>query len=234
MPAFQVLGTRVGEASKKAGDGLDAVLGVIPAIYYDLIARICPGIAFWLGLSINESRAFSLSGASSMVPDNVLLLVVLSYLSGIVLTGFAIFWDYATLGLFLALGTRFSGSLGLTSAGGLPTQWMDIARKMDEIAKKNDEAGRTVTKSLAEVALCENLLTGLIALILIRLCLGSGFFVDLSKHGLPLLLLGLTFFTAIVFRQAMFLGRVRALHLTYVGAANPAFSAAVIWEADMD
>jgi hypothetical protein len=203
-------------ASGKSDNPLASVLNVVPAVYYDLIARICPGLAFWLSLAIGSEvasgRTVSLSSLPSLVPGNLFVLVVLSYLSGIVLTGFSILWDYSSLAIFSRSKKTVMPSLGLVEGKSLPIQWQCIADKMEAIAKVSDDAGRIVAKALAEVALCQNLLTGLFALVAIGAASKGTLFFDPSSYWWQLGLLALVFFVAATFRQAMFLGRVHSLY----------------------
>ena len=82
-----------------------------------------------------------------------------------------------------------------------------------------DVSGRVVAKALAEVALCQNLLTGLLALAFISwLSEGQIFFLP-REHFLELSSLALLFLIAMLFRQAMFLGRVQVLYQMHVDPA---------------
>jgi hypothetical protein len=88
-----------GDSSEAVSSGL---WNSIPSLYYDLIARICPGMAFLIALSVQESdttQHFSLTKLPTFSVASVVVLVALSYLVGMVLTGVSFVWDLLFLGL---------------------------------------------------------------------------------------------------------------------------------------
>jgi len=144
--------------------------------------------------------------------------IVLSYAVGMVATGFGILWDWLTARL-LSLPKDVRKAIGLRRNEPIAVQWREVAEKMEAISKKDVEAGRAVAKALAEVSLCENLLTCLIAAILIGWASDGALFVDVLEgwHAIYMLAsLLLALFLAVLFRQAMFLGRVQAIYVMYV------------------
>lgn len=202
------------DAKKASEGGLSSMLNVVPTIYYDLIARICPGLAFWLAIALSGSSLGALGKLETLAKEHFVVMLVLSYLAGIVLTGASVIWDAITFALFLRI-PALRGPLGLERQCSFVEAWHEVAQKMESVAKKSEAAGGIVTKALAEVTLCENLLTALLVLS----CLGwlsSGrlFFDPAATLGY---LLGAFFslFIAMAFRQLMFLGRVEALYVMY-------------------
>jgi hypothetical protein len=208
-------------SATKAADGVGAAFNVVPSLYYDLIARVCPGLGFWLVLIIpatcNAPSSWSVACFAELESVSLLILIITSYIAGMVGTGFCIVWDWLTM-LALLKMPGVALSVGLNEEDTIFQQWRRIAEKMEAIAKTNDEAGRIVSKALAEVSLCQNLLTGLLAAILIGVASkGKLFFLpEASSEWAMLLLLTFALFLAVLFRQAMFLGRVDAIYIMYV------------------
>lgn len=62
----------------EGGSGLTSILNLIPSVYYDLIARICPGMAFWIVLAFKYPH-------EQLQPPDILggallfVLIILSY-----------------------------------------------------------------------------------------------------------------------------------------------------------
>jgi hypothetical protein len=68
-----------GSSSKASGEkgsdsSLASLLNVVPTIYYDLIARICPGMAFWLAIALGGSDLGRLAELKKLATENVLIL----------------------------------------------------------------------------------------------------------------------------------------------------------------
>lgn len=204
-----------GKEDKKPDSGIAAVLNVIPSVYYDLIARIAPGAAFWIALGIKAGQPLNLQTISAVTPQDAVILVFLGYLTGMVLTGIALPWDYACLAIFRRLPETARSGLGLEKNHTLLEQWGDVAERMDRLDRVCPEAGRTVAKALAEVTLCQNLLSGLLVLACIGFISDGALFARPAGHLLPLGLVLAMLFAAMVFREAMFLGRVQTLHGIY-------------------
>lgn len=207
--------TNKGTAEMHGAASFSSLLNVIPTVYYDLIARICPGMAFWVALSFVSPVFGKLSDLGSLSAANLFILIVLSYLSGIVFTGFSIVWDAFSLIVF-SFSQGMQQLLGLNGSKGLASQWQRIAQKMEALAKKSEDPGRIVTKALAEVALCQNLLTGLVVLSIIGFISAGRHFYLPSEFIFPYVLIGISLLVSMLFRQAMFLGRVQALYTMYV------------------
>ena len=211
--------SKVKDLPKPGGDSLSSLMNVIPSVYYDLIARICPGMAFWVALSFISPVFRKLADLGTFSAASLFVLVVLSYLSGIVFTGFSIVWDAFSLKLF-SLSKGMMEALGLKAKTKLREQWVIIADKMEAVAKESEDSGRTVTKALAEVALCQNLVTGLITLAVIGFYSGGKHFYSPLEHVVPYVLTLFAVLASMLFRQAMFLGRVQAFYRMYFSAAD--------------
>jgi hypothetical protein len=217
------------EEKEKSNSGFSSLMNFVPSAYYDLIARVCPGMAFWIAISFKmpflmghqpaapgHMPAMALSDISGPM---LFVLVVLSYVSGIVLTGFSIVWDWISL-LCLSPSATMREHLGLTAPKGTPfsSRWKLVSSQIDAVVKRDDGAGRVLIKAMAEVTLCQNLLSGLFVLACI------GYYSDGQSFFSPLLFsqfyvpIALALFLSMVFRQAMFLGRVNDLHRLYVPA----------------
>jgi hypothetical protein len=193
-------------AAPAASQGL---YSVVPTLYYDLIARISPGVALLLFFYL---YCFGSTPDMKHFPATVALfvMVVLGYLVGIILTGFCIVWDTLT---FLVLGSigKLRAPLGLEKPT-LIEQWETVSHRMESIADRSASGGQIVTKALAEVALCENLLTGAVCLGLLGQFTRAEMFYDVTSHLVEYSLVILALLVSLLFRQAMFLGRVESLH----------------------
>lgn len=203
---------------KKISSELSSLLNFIPSAYYDLIARVCPGLAFWVALfyqmkfiGTSDKPLASLSGA------DLFILVVLSYVSGIVLTGFCLFWDW--LSMFILAFPPVRKTLNLSASTTFFQRWKHVLFSMDQVSKENDSAGRVLVKAMAEVTLCQNLLTGLIVLAAIGALSNDEQLHAVGLNYFHYLLIGGSLFLATVFRQAMFIGRVTGMHAIYCTTA---------------
>lgn len=203
---------------KKISSELSSLLNFIPSAYYDLIARVCPGLAFWVALFYQleligtpDNPLPSLSGA------DLFILIVLSYVSGIVLTGFCIAWDW--LSIFILAFPPVRKTLNLPGGATFFQRWKLVLFSMDQVSKENDSAGRVLVKAMAEVTLCQNLLTGLIVLAGIGVLSNDEHLYAVGLSYCHYLLIGGSLFLAMVFRQAMFIGRVMGMHAIYCTAA---------------
>jgi hypothetical protein len=187
---------------------------IVPSVYYDLIARICPGAGFWITLSIGSSEVRKVYDLEKAVGASLVLFILISYLAGIVLSGFCLVWDALSYKLLSALKSLHD-PLGLTKTG-ITKQWQVVAEKMESVAKVSQDPGRIVTKALAEVALCQNLLSGLFVLLAIGACSDGKHFFDPRAYWLTYSIVAIVLFISMLFRQAMFLGRAHAIYQMYV------------------
>ncbi|MEF7615339.1 hypothetical protein V4F39_15580 [Aquincola sp. MAHUQ-54] len=188
---------------------------IVPTVYYDLIARVCPGAAFWITLSLVSPEVQRVFSVEKIGGTSLVLLILLSYLAGIVLSGFCLVWDAISYRLLSAPGW-LSSPLGLRSSHGLARQWQLVAQKMEAIAKASHDPGRIVTKALAEVTLCQNLLTGLVVLGAIGLYSSGRHFFSPATYPGTFGVVFVAFLVSMLFRQAMFLGRTEALYEMHV------------------
>jgi hypothetical protein len=174
-----------------------SLIGLVPNLYYDLIARVCAGVPF-LALLL-WSQKDSLKG---LVPDNwvgFLLLTGAGYLSGLLLTPFSLVWSVVILPLqFLLL--RVPGF-----------DWRRTGRN-EEIATKNKDAALNLSKMQAEATLCQNLVTAFVVLVFAD---KSGAFpVQMFRnHGKGYqLIMFLVLLTAAVFQTMSYVVQQNRLH----------------------
>jgi hypothetical protein len=212
------MATKQGDAKGSEG-GVASLLNVVPTIYYDLIARICPGLAFWLAISVAGGAIGQLAKLEDLATKYFLVALVLSYLAGIVLTGASVLWDLLSFAIFWVF-PRLRSELALDEAADGKSQgffgtWQAVTRKMESIAKENASAGGIVTKALAEVSLCQNLLSGFVVLAFLGSVSNGKYFPNPLGNWDTYVPVFLALLGAMLFRQAMFLGRVEALHKTY-------------------
>jgi hypothetical protein len=199
--------------SKKA----KSIADIIPSVYYDVIARICPGAGFWITISLVSQDVQQVFKVDKVTGTSLFILVLISYLAGIVLSGFCIIWDLISFKL-LAATTWLSDPLRLDKKIGLIKQWQIVAQRMETVAKVSQDPSRIVTKALAEVTLCENLITGLIVLGAIGFTSRGKHFYDPRDEWLTYLIVGVAFVMSMLFRQAMLLGRTHAIYEMYVSS----------------
>ncbi|NBF12572.1 hypothetical protein [Pseudomonas sp. Fl4BN1] len=204
----------------ESGGGLTSIMNVVPNVYYDLIARVCPGMAFWIVLSFKypilpgveqEDVPSAITGALLIV------LIILSYVSGIVFTGFAILWDLLSIAI-LACTRNMTELMGLASQQPLrfTQKWKAVSKNIDQVIKENDGAGKILIKAMAEVTLCQNLLTGFVVLALLELNYKTPNFIPIPQYKMLYFCIAAALVASMLFRQAMFLGRVKDLHELYV------------------
>lgn len=200
-------------ASEKKPEDKSAggLAGIVPTAYYDLIARVCPGVAFWVALSFCSPIFGTVAVTKDLSGASLFILLLLSYLTGIVLTGFSWLWDRLCL-FVLTRSTDLSEELGLDGTEAFSKQWSVIGRKMDEVMVVSGEAGKTLVKGLAEVTLCENLLTALLVLAALGVASKSAWFYSPEQYPWQFLLAALALLLSVVFRQMMFVGRVKLAH----------------------
>jgi hypothetical protein len=150
---------------------------------------------------------------------DVLILILLSYVSGIVLTGFCVIWD--AISIFILQRAPFGTALNLANVATFTQRWKQVSVSIDQVSQANDTAGRILVKAMAEVTLCQNLLTGLIVLACIGGFSGGNKFYAFQPYYLYYLAIGGSLFFAMLFRQAMFLGRVMDLYTLYTVSVCP-------------
>lgn len=209
--------------SKEKGEGWAGVVNVVPTIYYDLIARIIPGMGFLFVIAAALPSAESAAHRSPLIEavfevkkistEHIFVLLVLSYLAGMVLTGASLVWDAFSFLIIRLLG--LGKNLGLSSWD-FKKEWASVAESMERTIRASESAGGIVTKALAELALCQNLLSGCLVLA----ALGSIGDADrLAPSFVQYRLAYCTIFAALLvsmlFRYLMFLGRLKILDKLY-------------------
>jgi len=172
---------------------------LIPSVFYDLIARVCPGVAFLVALFWHKRHAIEHLVHNAWV--GFFLLLGAGYIAGLLLTTLSLLW---TVLIGLPIQCAFNIRIN---------EWS----RNDEIAEVNPEAGTTLAKMQAEATLAQNLLTGFVVLWIAvekgALCLGP------IKHYpwaiFPVL------GGSVVFRTAVYLGRQQKLYEMYFPERTP-------------
>jgi hypothetical protein len=207
-------------AEQKMGAELSSLLNFIPSAYYDLIARVCPGMAFWVALAYKMDFIITPSKPNALASGaDLFILILLSYVSGIVLTGFCVIWD--AISIFILERVPFCKVLNLDNGATFTQRWKQVSVHIDQVGKANDTAGRILVKAMAEVTLCQNLLSGLIVLMFIGFFSDGVKFYAVQPYYLYYSFIGGALFLAMMFRQVMFLGRVMGLHALYTDNIPP-------------
>jgi hypothetical protein len=135
-----------GEHLEESGtETLEKAAGIVPTLYYDIIARIIPGVAFLLALSWKQQT--ELSNWIKVGSWSVVLFIFLAYLAGMLLTAVGLVFDFA----WYWLSTRLNW---------LWSPW-DIGLKIDELFRRNASVGNSVLKMYAETTMFENLLAAI-------------------------------------------------------------------------
>lgn len=214
-------------SKEKSESSWAGLMNFVPSAYYDLIARVCPGMAFWVAIASMKFHAATTTESTKIINElsgpQLFVLLILSYISGIALTGFSVVWDAISIWI-LKFNSTVADKIFSSSNNGwkFTDLWGATSLKIDQVLKKSDEAGRLLFKGLAEVTLCQNLLTGLIVLMCIGWAsAGTHFYNPWDNYAwVYFLLIEFTFFVSMVFRQAMFLGRIKNIHEIYFSDAD--------------
>lgn len=173
---------------------------LIPSLYYDLIARVIPGCALillWAPHAFSELLDKSSSAA-------LVLLLVLGYLIGMLLTAISIVWSTPVLILAAFPCTR---SALVLKESRLLKALVELGTRNDAIAIRNPEAGVTLAKMQAETMLGKNLLTAYLATLFSQ-CLGLTIPALLCALG-PTARMAILLLLALsaVFRSVVYMGR---------------------------
>jgi hypothetical protein len=134
------------ESEKPESGSLTSLGGVIPSLYYDLIARVAPGLVFLLSLDI--TRAYLAEHRDGLTAT---LLLALGYVVGLLLTPF-----YEILIAPLWLIARVQAVRRLA---GLPERSPRSGN--DVVGLQRSDYGATLAKMQAESVLCANVTSGL-------------------------------------------------------------------------
>jgi|SRR5579864_5342738 len=134
-------------------DAAEKLAALVPSAYYDLIARVVPGLVTLAAMSAAEpgyaSRMINASGLSGAAL--VVAVGIASYAVGLLLTPFgSLLCEVPVLAI-----AKMLPPLARASSKQL---WADIAI----IERARPAASITLAKMAAEVALCQNLMAGLI------------------------------------------------------------------------
>jgi hypothetical protein len=146
-------------------EGLKDVGSVIPSVYYDLIARIGPGVPLVILLAWDSKNELSWLEDVLGSAGVILLVIMAGYLVGLLLTpasGVLCAIPILIIRQFMrrAIGLsdyRFWDILGVSGK---------ISDRTDAVGLWNKDAGLTLAKMSAEAILCQNLLFGLLLAVL--------------------------------------------------------------------
>jgi hypothetical protein len=163
---------------EESASPLKDIAHLVPSVYYDLISRVSVGVPFVLAAFYcmkSESKVWELENNLGK-PGFTLALLLVGYIAGLLLSSISYlveiplnWWVWRRFRKSEQTHDQFDGQ-----------RWS----QMDEIAIKNKEMGATLVKMMAETALCENLLTGFLVLLVLGYSYGrnlvSGRFVAAS------------------------------------------------------
>jgi hypothetical protein len=189
--------------------------GLVPEVYYDVIARVCAGAPL-LGLAVYEyDRRNARLDLSSVAI--VFIFVFGSYLIGHVLGTVSAIWN-------VLLWRRWLIKLVMhwmpTTEGGLHTDlrkslrpgFHELYRRIDRIAKKDNNGGTILKKMEAGAALSDNLFSGFIVFLGLR---AGGFVMFVSFRDttqvIGTVLVGVTLLSSVLLRRAVLIGRQDSL-----------------------
>ncbi|HEY1612078.1 MAG TPA: hypothetical protein VGF97_00115 [Rhizomicrobium sp.] len=162
---------------------MDNIKGLIPEIYYDMIARVAAGVPLVaIIVSPHLDQMDKLSNSASFV-----LLVGLGYIAGHVLTTISvgvnlILWNP----LFICRGQRWASlKYGFKSNATLPT--FDVVyQRIDWAAKRDASAGAILKKMEAGAALSDNLLSAWLVILVYHWLGGTiGWAMNFGWWNLP-------------------------------------------------
>jgi hypothetical protein len=177
-----------------AAKELEKLGGVIPSLYYDIIARIIPGCVLIAAFAWNgESTINSLLKDATFGSGFFFLLG--GYVVGMLLTTIALFFDF----VWWMVAKRRPCEL--------LSPW-EAALLIDKIGHINPTAGITLFKMFAEVTFFENLLAGLIVFWAARIHLSVP--LDHPNYCVLHLAVGIVVFLGLVFRIAGLVERIKS------------------------
>jgi hypothetical protein len=152
------------EKKDKAAEGLGAVLGIVPQIAYDLLARVVPGLCFLLALSVYSPDLDAIIPEAKSLFGNTLVLGVLSYVAGMVLSAFSgvlgvVVWSVA-FAISKEIASIDSGCRDPRSE--LLRFNREAAGRLEAVVSENQEGAKVLIKVMGEVAVYQSLATGLV------------------------------------------------------------------------
>jgi hypothetical protein len=153
--------------------GKDDVSGLVPELYYDLIARIAPGTLFILVLFYSSYEDITKAIGLKLTDFASLLVIIgIGYIAGHLLTMFSAMLNYflwCSLILNLAK-SRLTLTYPLKSNSALAL-FDELYERIDWVARKDRSGGVILKKMEAGAALADNILSGWIIIIILGFCL---------------------------------------------------------------
>ena len=202
----------------KAPEGLVSLLTLIPNAYYDLIARVAPGLVLIVAITMYQwhSEIFTKDGLSNLATTPVLVVaLLLSYMIGMILTGIAFIWDFISFIILLELWNSSMTPKWWCLCSRFMQKWAAYSSDMDGVGKANEAAGATLAKMMAETSLCENLLSGLLVLGGVGTMSDGTAFYRPEKYIKEYATLAALLLVAVLYRQKLYVGRVKSMRATY-------------------
>jgi hypothetical protein len=188
-------------------------LGLVPEIYYDVIARLCAGapfvaVAFWAYPAMRTLSALALG----------LVAAFGSYLVGHLLAAISalwnpLLWNRVVLGRFIA-GLKLANPFSSDSPRRV---FHELYCRIDLIASRDSNGGAILKKMEAGSQLSDNLLSGFLVVVAARALYSGG--LTLGETGLASAL-AVVLLVSVVLRRLILIGRQDSLY-TLLGKETP-------------
>jgi hypothetical protein len=151
------------ETPEKPPEGWTSVLTIIPEMFYDLLARVFPGMALVLAFSVYSADIQNSIPAVIPLSTNVFVLLVLSYLAGMILNAVSALLSLGVLPFSLWVSGKIQLDIGAAGTKDSFVKYAAVAAKrLDDISIWKVEAARVLIKMTAEVEICQSLAAGIL------------------------------------------------------------------------
>ena len=197
-------------------------LGLVPEIYYDVIARLCAGVPFVaIALRYSQEPTFNLLTREYLrsLPAVTLAVAVVfaSYLAGHLLASISAIWN---LGLWhqQVLG-RFITNLDLATpldAVSVRALFQEVYRRIDYIATRDSNGGALLKKMEAGAQLSDNLFSGFLTYVVIRLFVTGAM---TAREAAAHVAIGAILLVSVILRRLILIGRQDTL-LSLIGTSS--------------
>jgi len=191
-------------------------LGLVPEIYYDVIARLCAGapfvaIVFW---AYPEMRTLSAVALGLVVAFG-------SYLVGHLLSAISGLWNLPLWRLILWAATKLKLKITLKNDFDSTSPLVvfhELYCRIDYISSLDSNGGAVLKKMEAGAQLSDNLLSGFLVLILVR-CLKSGGLT--LTEGWVAFAVGGVLLVSVLQRRIILIGRQDTLFTLHADGDRP-------------